>query len=224
LIRAAGLGFRQIGGREFPSGSLRPLDQALGRLQGMKALNFIFQRFCQNSAMVLRDAPHALRAERIDALIGDQAECAGGSVAERIGLPFVAAILTLPLNLDPCVPFSAFHSQPEAVRGVPTRNLVWNTRIHFMASELCTVVNRQRKTWGLLPQAGLDAFTRNWLRSRRCHRALIFLIENCRPHFITRVLLWIDGSKRSQLPLVAIASIRGLERAAELVERSCEVS
>ena len=53
LIRAAGLGFRQIGGREFPLGSLRPLDQALSRLQGMKALNFIFQRFCQNSAMVL---------------------------------------------------------------------------------------------------------------------------------------------------------------------------
>jgi zeaxanthin glucosyltransferase len=53
LIRAAGLGFRQIGGREFLLGSLRPLDQALSRLQGMKALNFIFQRFCQNSAMVL---------------------------------------------------------------------------------------------------------------------------------------------------------------------------
>jgi zeaxanthin glucosyltransferase len=158
LIRAAGLGFRQIGGREFPLGSLRPLDQALGRLQGMKALNFIFQRFCQNSAMVLREAPHALRAERIDALIVDQAEFAGGSVAERIGLPFVTAILTLPLNLDPCVPFCAFHSQPETVRGVSTRNLVRNTRIHFMASELCAVVNRQRKTWGLLPKAGLDAF------------------------------------------------------------------
>jgi zeaxanthin glucosyltransferase len=158
LIRAAGLGFRQIGNREFPLGSLRPLDKTLGRLQGMKALDFIFQRFCQNSAMVLRDAPHALGAERIDALIVDQAEFAGGSVAERIGLPFVTAILTLPLNLDPCVPFCAFHSQPETVRGVPTRNLIRNTRIHFMASELCTVVNRQRKTWGLLPKAGLDAF------------------------------------------------------------------
>jgi zeaxanthin glucosyltransferase len=27
-----------------------------------------------------------------------------------------------------------------------------------MASELCTLVNRQRKTWGLLPKAGLDTF------------------------------------------------------------------
>jgi zeaxanthin glucosyltransferase len=158
LIRTAGLGFRQIGNREFPLGTLRPLDKTLGRLQGRKALNFIFQRFCQNSAMVLRDAPHAIRSERIDALIVDQAEFAGGSVAERIGLPFVTAILTLPLNLDPCVPFCAFHSQPEAGKGAPTRNLIRNTRIHFMASELCTLVNRQRKILGLLPKAGLDTF------------------------------------------------------------------
>jgi zeaxanthin glucosyltransferase len=158
LIHSAGLGFRQIGRREFPLGRLRALDQTLGRLQGMKALDFIFQRFCQNSAMVLRDAAPAIRSERIDALIVDQTEFAGGSVAERIGLPFVTAILTLPLNLDPRIPFCAFHSQPETVRGVPTRNLIRNRRIRFMASELCTVVNRQRKTWGLLPKAGLDAF------------------------------------------------------------------
>ena len=42
-----------------------------GRLQGMRALGFIFKRFCQNSAMVLRDAPNAIRSERIDALIVD---------------------------------------------------------------------------------------------------------------------------------------------------------
>jgi len=129
-----------------------------GRLQGMRALGFIFQRFCQNSAMVLRDAPNAIRSERIDALIVGQAELAGGSVAERLGLPFVTAILTLPLNLDPCVPFCAFHSQLEAGRRAPARNVVRNVWIRFMASELCALINRQRKIWGLQPKAGLDAF------------------------------------------------------------------
>jgi zeaxanthin glucosyltransferase len=158
LIRAAGLGFHQIGAREFPLGSLRPLDQTLGRLQGMRALGFIFQRFCQNSAMVLRDAPNAIRSEQIDALIVDQAEFAGGSVAERLGLPFVTAILTLPLNLDPDVPFCAFHSRFEVGGEAPARNVMRNVWIRFMASELCALVNRQRKIWGLQPKAGLDGF------------------------------------------------------------------
>ena len=159
LIRAAGLGFRQIGAREFPLGSLRLLDQTLGRLQGMKALGFIFCRYCQNSAMVLRDAPNAIRSEQIDVLIVDQAEFAGGSVAERLRLPFVTAILTLPLNLDPSVPFCAFHSQFEAEGEAPARNVMRNVWIRFMASELCALVNRQRKIWGLQPKAGLDGFS-----------------------------------------------------------------
>ena len=32
LVRSAGLEFHRIGDREFPLGSLRPLDQTLGRL------------------------------------------------------------------------------------------------------------------------------------------------------------------------------------------------
>src|SRR5262249_55529323 len=109
LVRAAGLAFHPIGKREFPFGSLPPLDQRLGRLQGMEALALIFQRFGCNSEMILRDAPQAIRSESIDALIVDQAEWAGGSVAETLRLPFITAILTLPLHLEPNVPFCAFH-------------------------------------------------------------------------------------------------------------------
>ena len=81
LVRAAGLGFWPIGKADFPLGTLRAQDQRLGRLQGMKALAFIFERFCRHSAVVLREAPGALRAAGVDGLIVDQAEFAGGTVA-----------------------------------------------------------------------------------------------------------------------------------------------
>jgi zeaxanthin glucosyltransferase len=81
LIDAAGLRFHRIGESDFPSGTLRVLDERLSRLHGSQAMEFIFKRIRQNSKIVLRDAPMAVRSERVDALIVDQAEFAGGSVA-----------------------------------------------------------------------------------------------------------------------------------------------
>jgi zeaxanthin glucosyltransferase len=54
--------------------------------------------------MVLRDAPPAIRDEGVDALIVDQIEQAGGTVAEHLGLPFVNVAAALPVNLDVSVP------------------------------------------------------------------------------------------------------------------------
>jgi MGT family glycosyltransferase len=158
LVCAAGLGFHPIGSREFPLGSLWPLDRTLGRLQGTQALAFIFKRFRQNSAMVLREGPEGVRSESIDALIVDQAELAGGSVAERLGLPFVTAICTLPLNLDTNVPFFSFNTGFEAGRRARIQNAVRNAWIRFISAGLCELVNRQRKAWRLPPNAGLDGF------------------------------------------------------------------
>jgi len=158
VIRAAGLGFWPIGSADFPLGSLRVKDQRLGRLQGMKALGFIFERFCRHSAVVLRDAPRAMWAAGIDALIVDQAEFAGGTVAERLGLPFATVILTLPLNLDPEVPFCGFHAYLESSVGARLRTAAGNARVRALASGLCGLVNRQRQAWGLRPKANLDDF------------------------------------------------------------------
>ena len=54
--------------------------------------------------MLFRDAPAAIRDEGIDALIVDQIEMAGGTVAEHLGLPFVSVAAALPINLDASVP------------------------------------------------------------------------------------------------------------------------
>src|SRR5262249_42128341 len=89
-IRAAGLGFRQIGRDDFPPGSLRARDEELGKLEGVAALRAGLRGIERKSVMLFRDAPAAIRDEGIDALIVDQIEMAGGTVAEYLGLPFVS--------------------------------------------------------------------------------------------------------------------------------------
>ena len=67
-----------IGELDFPLGTLRALDGQLSRLHGSRAMEFVFERIYQNSQMVLRDAPIAVRSEGVEALIVDRAEFAGG--------------------------------------------------------------------------------------------------------------------------------------------------
>src|SRR6516164_1762995 len=81
-IRAAGLEFRQIGRVEFPAGSLRVRDEELGKLTGRAALRCGLRGIERKAEMLFRDAPAAIRDEGIDALIVDQIEMAGGTVAE----------------------------------------------------------------------------------------------------------------------------------------------
>lgn len=60
------------------------------------------------SMMLFRDAPAAIRDEGIDALLIDQIELVGGTVAEHRGLPFVSVAAALPINTDPSVPPTNF--------------------------------------------------------------------------------------------------------------------
>jgi zeaxanthin glucosyltransferase len=158
LVRASGLRFHQIGGQDFPLGTLRVLDEKLSRLQGPEAMNFVFKRIRQNSQVVLRDAPRAIRSEQIEALIVDQAEFAGGSVAEYLGVPFVTAILTLPLDLHSSCPFRGFRAQPEEGVGLRGQNAASYSRLGFVRSSILALINRQRRRWGLQPKIGFDAF------------------------------------------------------------------
>lgn len=141
LIGAAGLRFHRIGKLDFPPGTLRVLNQRLSRLHGSEAMEFVFERIRRNAKIVLRDAPAAIRSDGIDALIVDQAEFAGGSVAEYLGLPFVTAILTLPLNLHSSFPLWAAGS----------------FRLGLAQASIVALINRRREKWGLQPKTGLDA-------------------------------------------------------------------
>jgi zeaxanthin glucosyltransferase len=153
LVRASGLGFHRIGALDFPPGKLRSLDARLSRLHGEKAMHFVFSRMYENSRLVLRDAPAAIRFEGIDGLIVDQTEFAGGSVADSLGIPFVTAILTLPLNMESHVPFSEEDGGPQS--RLDRQEI---ERYRRAQAKRLKLINRQRKVWGLAPLGGASPF------------------------------------------------------------------
>jgi UDP:flavonoid glycosyltransferase YjiC (YdhE family) len=153
-IRAAGLEFRQLGRDDFPPGTIRALDEELGKLEGLAGLRCALRRLIRNATMIFRDAPAAIRDEAVDALIIDQFEMAGGTVAEHLGLPFVSAALALPINLDASVPFVSFpwsHGFGHATR---FRNRLGNAFFEWINSGVLGTINRQRRAWGLPPARG----------------------------------------------------------------------
>src|SRR5262245_46852111 len=125
-IRAAGLRFCQIGRDDFPLGSLRMRDEECGALEGRAALRCGIRGIVRKSQMLFRDAPAAIRNEGVDALIVDQIEPAGGTVAEHLGLPFVSAAAALPVNLDVSAPPVSFPWSHRVGLWARLRNLVGN--------------------------------------------------------------------------------------------------
>jgi MGT family glycosyltransferase len=155
-IRAAGLQFRRIGQQDFPPGALRARDEEVSKLKGLAALQCGLRGIERKARMLFRDAPDAIRDEGIDALIVDQIEMAGGTVAEYLGLPFVSAAAALPVNSDTSVPHCTF---PWPLRvGVRAwlRNWAGNAAFEWIFSGVRRTINRQRRAWGLPPVQGLN--------------------------------------------------------------------
>src|SRR6516162_1211758 len=150
-IRAAGLRFRQIGHHDFPLGSLRARDEEGGKLEGLAALRCGIRGMVMKSQMVLRDVPAAIRDEGVDALIVDQIEQAGGTVAEHLGLPFVNVGAALPVNLDVSAPPVTFTWPHRAGLWARLRNWIGNAASEVSFSGLVKTINEQRRAWRLPP-------------------------------------------------------------------------
>jgi MGT family glycosyltransferase len=195
-IRAAGLEFRQIGREDFPPGSLRVRDEELGKLKGLAALRCGLRSIGLKSMMLFRDAPAALRDEGIDALLIDQVEMAGGTVAEHLGLPFVSVAAALPINTDHHVPHSIFPWPHRTGVWARLRNRVGNAASEWIVSGVLRTINRQRRAWRLPPARGLNS-----LFSRLAQVAqlpAVFELPGRRPpHPVHLTGPWTDGAGRA---------------------------
>jgi MGT family glycosyltransferase len=158
-IRAAGLRFRQIGEHDFPLSSLRARDEECGKLEGLAALRCGIRGIVMKSQMILRDAPAAIRDEGVDALMVDQIEPAGGTVAEHLGLPFVNVAAALPVNLDVSVPPVTFPWSHRVGLWARLRNWMGNTASELSFSGLVGTINEQRRAWGLPPINGFNSLS-----------------------------------------------------------------
>src|SRR5262249_3919120 len=148
-IRSEGLDFCRIGERDHPPGSLPRSLAELGRLKGLGALRFTIRKVAQTTEMFCRDLPHAIGATRVEALLVDQMEPAGGTVADHLGIPFITICNALAINRDPVAPpaFSpwTYHNRWWAR---------WRNRVGYSVSDWLTrsitdVVAAYRTRWKL---------------------------------------------------------------------------
>ncbi|MEB3361030.1 MAG: nucleotide disphospho-sugar-binding domain-containing protein [Synechococcaceae cyanobacterium] len=103
-VRDAGLAFIPLGQADYPLGSTRELFIRMGQRSGLAAFRLTVEMFRNATAMVLRDAPSALRAHGVEALLVDQTSFGGSTVAHVLDVPFVSVSCALLLNPDPAVP------------------------------------------------------------------------------------------------------------------------
>jgi zeaxanthin glucosyltransferase len=149
-VQAAGVEFHLIGEQDYPPGTLKKLDQRLSELKGLAVLRFTVERVKNTARMILRDGPEAVRAEKLDALLIDEAD-AGGSVADHLGLPFVSIAFFPPLVQSDRIPPFVFGWGGGQDWLSRLRNRIGIWVFLLLAAPSAVLVNEQRKMWGLKP-------------------------------------------------------------------------
>src|ERR1700685_3586681 len=149
-VRAAGIGFHQIGAEDYPPGTLKMLDEQLARLKGIAAFRFTLERVRNSTRMILRDGPEAVRTADVEALLVDEAEFAG-NVADHLGLPWISIALIPPLLFDDRFPPFWFGWAAGQDRVSRMRNRLAIALLLGIAAPFFREMNKQRRAWGLKP-------------------------------------------------------------------------
>jgi zeaxanthin glucosyltransferase len=155
-IRSEGLDFEALGASDHPRGSLPASLDALGRRKGLSALRFTIQAVAKTTDMVCREAPDAIRRLKIDALLVDQMEPAGGAVAEHVGIPFITVCNALPINRDPIAPPAFSPWQYRSSGWMSARNAIGYGISDWLTRPVTRVVAEHRARWKLAPLRSPD--------------------------------------------------------------------
>lgn len=101
---AHAIGFHAIGHASHPPGSLAAWTRGMARLNGPIGLRAMIAETAAQTDMIAREAPDALRALGVDAVVADQMEPGAGLAAEHLRLPWITTATGLPINREPGVP------------------------------------------------------------------------------------------------------------------------
>ncbi|MBD2559524.1 MULTISPECIES: glycosyltransferase [Nostoc] len=149
---AAELEFQAVGESEFPTGAIAESMTQLGKLSGIAALQYTVNFLKDQAAVMLRDAPSAVKQAGVEALLVDQVSPEGGSVAEFLGIPFITVCSAVVLNREPSVPpyFKTWGYNP--AWWARLRNRAGYTLLSRTVKPITEVINQYRQEWKLPPQ------------------------------------------------------------------------
>lgn len=102
--RSAGLSFKAIGESRFSLGAMSRIFEKQGSLSGLESLRYTMDWVTDISSAFLQEAPAAIKAAGVEALLVDQVSPEGGTIAEGIKLPFVSVASAILVYQDLSVP------------------------------------------------------------------------------------------------------------------------
>ena len=147
--RAEGLDFVPIGHRTHPAGTLPLSLKTLGTLDGLAALRFTVAEVRKTTEMMLCDGPDAIRSGGIQALLVDQTEPAGGTIADRLDIPFVTICNALNLNREPEIPPPFTNWSNQRALWARIRNQLGYAVSDYVLQPVRDIVAEFRKGWKL---------------------------------------------------------------------------
>jgi MGT family glycosyltransferase len=160
-ILAEGLEFYPIAQSDHPIGSLPQSIAQLGQLSGLAALRFAIQAIEKTTNATCRDLPGAIGAVGVDALLVDQTEPAGATVADYLGLPYITLCCAMAINREPTIPpiFTDWPYQTNALACI--RNQLGYTLFDRLTRPVHQVIAQYRREWQLPPyKHHSDSFSR----------------------------------------------------------------
>ncbi len=160
LARREGVGFRPLGAKEHPKGSFKRFSEKLSRMHGMSAMRFSMRVALSEISMLLEEAPGAMGEAGVTALLVDQGQPVGSTLAEVLGVPFVTICNAVPINPDPGVPPSIVSWGPASSRLGRFRNRVGYRLFDLAATPMRRKINACRRSWGQKPLRSIyDTFS-----------------------------------------------------------------
>ncbi len=101
---AAGLNFQAIAAGEFPLGAQAKFMAELGKLSGLKALQYTVATITKKAAAFFEEAPGVMAKAGVEVLLVDQVSQEGGTIGDRLGISFISICSAVVLNRDPTIP------------------------------------------------------------------------------------------------------------------------
>jgi UDP:flavonoid glycosyltransferase YjiC (YdhE family) len=148
-VRNSGLDFWTIGEAEFPTGTLEHKYKQLGQMSGIAGLNFTVNWLQQETVMLFHDAPKALKAAGVEALLVDQVTPAGGTIADFLNLPFITICNALLINREAGVPPYFTQWSYSKAWWARRRNQLGNFFLNRITKPFWEVILQQRHQWKL---------------------------------------------------------------------------
>lgn len=148
-VRSEGLNFWEIGQSTYRPGLLAETFEQLGKLSELEALRYSVQ-FCQILAQIVcQDAPKAIAHSGIEALLVDQLEPAGETVAQYLRIPYITVSCAQAIHRKADIPpfFTAWSYQN--TWWARMRNSVAYYLLDHNSKPILQVLNQYRTEWKL---------------------------------------------------------------------------